>query len=164
MQDLRLIGIHEDGAHLLLAGPDGARFRLPVDDALRGAARRERPRQGQLGIQIDGDVRPRDVQTMIRAGMDAQEVAERTGWTVDKVHKYEGPILAEREHVAGLAQQVRLRPRGSASGRAPTLATRVAVVDSVRMRPVLLRLLGLHGSTSRDETAVPLLRWPARSG
>ena len=125
MQDLRLIGIHEDGAHLLLAGPDGARFRLPVDDALRGAARRERPRQGQLGIQIDGDVRPRDVQTMIRAGMDAQEVAERTGWTVDKVHKYEGPILAEREHVAGLAQQVRLRPRGSASGRAPTLATRV---------------------------------------
>ncbi|MEI2732282.1 MAG: alkaline phosphatase family protein [Dermatophilaceae bacterium] len=40
----------------------------------------------------------------------------------------------------------------------------VAVVDSVRMRPVLLRLLGLHGSTSRDETAVPLLRWPARSG
>lgn len=40
----------------------------------------------------------------------------------------------------------------------------VAVVDSVRMRPILLRLLGLHGSTSVEETAVPLLRWPARFG
>lgn len=40
----------------------------------------------------------------------------------------------------------------------------VAVVDSIRMRPVLLRLVGLHGSTTPDETAVPLLHWPARVG
>ncbi|HOT56515.1 MAG TPA: septation protein SepH, partial [Ornithinibacter sp.] len=35
MQDLRLIGVHEDGQHLLLANADGGRFRLPLDEALR---------------------------------------------------------------------------------------------------------------------------------
>ena len=39
----------------------------------------------------------------------------------------------------------------------------LAVVDSVRMRPVLLSLLGLHGSVTLDETAVPLFQWPARA-
>ena len=127
MQDLRLIGVHEDGMHLLLAGPDGERFRVPLDDALRAAARRDRPRLGQLQIEMDGGLRPRDVQAMVRAGASAQEVAERSGWTVEKVHKYEGPILAERVHVAELARQVRVRARGgSGGGTAPTLTGRVA--------------------------------------
>ena len=127
MQDLRLIGVHEDGMHLLLAGPDGERFSLPLDDALRAAARRDRPRLGQLQIEMDGGLRPRDVQAMVRAGASAEEVAERSGWTVEKVHKYEGPILAERVHVAELARHVRVRARGgSGSGTAPTLTGRVA--------------------------------------
>ena len=28
MQDLRLIGVHEDGEHLLLSDADGGRFRV----------------------------------------------------------------------------------------------------------------------------------------
>lgn len=124
MQDLRLIGVHEDGLHLLLASADGERFRVPLDDALRAAARQDRPRLGQLQIEMDGGLRPRDVQAMIRAGASAQEVSERAGWSVEKVHKYEGPILAERSHVADLAREVRLRSRGSGAG-ASTLSARV---------------------------------------
>ena len=41
------------------------------------------------------------------------------------MRRYEGPILAEREHVAGLARGVRLRGRGGSQGSAPTLSTRV---------------------------------------
>ncbi len=127
MQDLRLIGVHEDGLHLLLAGADGERFRIPLDDALRAAARRDRPRLGQLQIEMDGGLRPREVQAMIRAGASAEEVAERSGWSVEKIRKYEGPILAERAHVADLARQVRVRARGgSGGGRSPTLVGRVA--------------------------------------
>ncbi len=125
MQDLRLIGVHEDGAHLLLAAEDGARFRVPLDEALRAAARRDRPRLGQLQIEIEGGVRPREVQAMIRSGLSPAEVAERSGWTLDKIAKYQGPVLAEREYVAGLARAVRLRHRGSGSGSAPTLEARV---------------------------------------
>jgi len=125
MQDLRLIGVDDVGGHLLLATVDGARFRVPLDESLRAAARRDRPRLGQLQIEIEGGMRPRDVQAMVRAGMSADEVAERSGWTVEKVHKYEGPILAEREYVAGLGRAVRLRQRGG-SGPSTTLGQRVA--------------------------------------
>lgn len=124
MEDLRLVGVQDDGAHLLLAGPEGQRFRLPLDDALRAAARRDRPRLGQLQIELDGGLRPRDVQAMIRSGATAEEAADRAGWTVEKVHRYEGPILAERAFIADQAQLVRLRRRGGGSG-APTLAERV---------------------------------------
>ena len=126
MQHLRLVGVHEDGLHLLLADDEGNRYAVPLDEPLRAAARRDRPRLGQLQIEISGGLRPKDVQAMIRAGMTAEEVAERAGWPVEKVHRYEGPILAEREHVAGLARQVRLRPRGGSHGAAQTLDARVA--------------------------------------
>lgn len=132
MQDLQLIGVHEDGEHLLLSGGEGGRFRIRVDEPLRAAIRRDRPRLGQLQIEIDGGLRPRDVQALIRAGASAEEAASRAGWSVEKVHRYEGPILAEREHVTGLAREARLRGHGnnnsnnSSSSNAPTLSARVA--------------------------------------
>ena len=128
MQDLQLIGVHEDGEHLLLVAGDGQRFQIGVDEPLRAAIRHDRPRLGQLQIEMEGGLRPRDVQALIRAGASAEEAATRAGWSVDKVHRYEGPILAEREHVTGLARDARLRGRGSDSsgGHAPTLSARVA--------------------------------------
>ena len=118
MQDLRLIGVQDDGEHLLLSGADGEHYRLPLDESLRAAARRDRPRLGQLQIEMEGGMRPREVQTLIRAGATAEEVAERAGWTVEKVRKYEGPIIAERVHVAEQARLVRVRSRGGSSGSA----------------------------------------------
>ena len=133
MQDLRLIGVQEDGEHLLLSGPDGEHYRLVLDDALRAAARRDRPGLGQLQIQMEGGMRPREVQSLIRAGASAEEVAERAGWTVEKVRRYEVPIIAERVHMAEQARLVRVRSRGGSGGSggasgsmAPTLQGRVA--------------------------------------
>lgn len=126
MQDLRLIGVHEDGQHLLLGAPDGEHYLLPIDDPLRSAIRRDRPRQGRLELDVPGGMRPRDVQSLIRSGASAEEAAERAGWSVEKVRKFEGPILAERVHMADQAKLVRLRRRGGQSGTAtPTLAARV---------------------------------------
>ena len=127
MRDLRLVGVHEDGQHLLLSDSEGEHYRVRLDEPLRAAVRRDRPRLGQLQIEIDGGMRPREVQALIRAGLSAEEVAERSGWTAEKVARYEGPILAEREYVAGLARGVRLRGRGGPAGTtAPTLAARVS--------------------------------------
>lgn len=99
MPDLHLIGVHEDGRHLLLSGRGGEEFLLPIDDALRAVLRREysdaRPSAEPM--------RPTEVQAMIRAGANAEEAAERAGWPVEKVHRYEGPILAERAHIARIA-------------------------------------------------------------
>ncbi|GAP59883.1 hypothetical protein AHiyo1_32760 [Arthrobacter sp. Hiyo1] len=40
MRDLRLVGVHDDGGHLLLSGTGGEMFQLPIDEALRVAASR----------------------------------------------------------------------------------------------------------------------------
>lgn len=118
MPDLHLIGVHEDGRHLLLAGRGGEEYQLPIDDALRAVLRRE---HAQLRPPTE-PMRPTEVQAMIRAGASAEEAAERAGWTVEKVHRYEGPILAERAHIARLAGDAHVP---SHSGSTVSLAERV---------------------------------------
>ena len=147
MQDLRLIGVHEDGQHLLLADADGGRYRLGLDEALRAAARRDRPRLGQLQIEIDGGLRPREVQALIRRGLSAQEVADRAGWTVEKVRRFEGPVLAEREHVAQVAQKCAVGSRGAGP---VTLAERV----SERLRDRGVDRDDVEWDSSRDDEGV----------
>ena len=144
MQDLRLIGVHEDGQHLLLADADGGRYRLGLDDALRAAARRDRPRLGQLQIEIEGGLRPRDVQALVRRGLSTEEVADRAGWTVEKVRRFEGPVLAEREHVAAVARQCAVGSRGDGP---VTLAERVAE----RLRARDIERDAIEWDSSRDD-------------
>ncbi|WP_018156029.1 septation protein SepH [Demetria terragena] len=136
MQNLRLVGIHEDGQHVLLSDDDGGRFQVPLDDALRAAVRRERPRPA--GDRSDAEhepMRPREVQALIRTGVPLEEVAERSGWDLDKVRRYEPPIRAERDYVAAQARALEVRDRTGAA----TLGERVALrltdrgVDSERV-------------------------------
>ncbi len=117
MQDLTLVGVHDDGEHLVLAASDGQRFRVRVDEAMRAAVRRDRPRLGQLQIELDGKLRPRDIQARIRTGETAEGIAEGSGLPIEYVRRYEGPVLAEREFVVRQARAVRLR--ASAGGSAP---------------------------------------------
>jgi hypothetical protein len=122
MQDLQLVGVHDDGEHLVLSDGEGRRYLLGVDEALRAAVRRDRAHLGQLQIAIGGELRPREVQARVRAGATAEQVAAAAGWPLERVRRYEGPVLAEREHVAQLARDVVLRRR---SGESPTLGIEV---------------------------------------
>ena len=122
MQDLTLVGVHDDGEHLVLAGPDGHRYRVRVDEPLRAAVRRDRARLGQLQNEQSGTLRPRDIQARIRAGHTAEEVAAHAGVPLENVRRYEGPVLAEREFVARQARAVRVRRGGAGTaGSDPTL-------------------------------------------
>jgi hypothetical protein len=49
---------------------------------------------------------PRDIQARIRSGSTAAEVAAASGMPLEKVERYEGPVLAEREYVAQQARKV----------------------------------------------------------
>lgn len=106
MVDLELVGIHPDGDHLILIGPDGDRHRLAIDEAVRVAVRRDRPQLEKL--RSDGVVRPREIQVMIRGGSSAEAIAAETDLPVEQIRRYEGPILAEREHVASRARSLRM--------------------------------------------------------
>lgn len=126
MQDLTLVGVHDDGEHLVLAAADGERFRLALDEPLRAAVRRDRARLSQLQLEQDGGLRPRDIQARIRAGHTAEQVAAAAGVPVEHVRRFEGPVLAEREHVARQARAVRLRRPGYGSSASPTLGELVS--------------------------------------
>lgn len=115
--------VERDGSgRLVVADQDGTRFAVPVDDRLR-AALRPAPRGLPEGTQ-SAPISPREVQSMIRAGQSAEEVAESTGWELERVRRFEGPVLAEREHVVGLARAAHVRAQGRTDG-SHTLERRV---------------------------------------
>ena len=99
MQELRVIGV-ENGA-LLVSSDDGERFSIPIDEVLQS-----RLRQSPTDTSVDRKLTPREIQEHIRSGMSAQDVAAVTGMPVEHVEKYEGPILAEREHMVSQALAV----------------------------------------------------------
>lgn len=107
MQDLRLVGVQEGGEHLLLSGNGGETFRLRIDEALRVAASRQVRRlpapQDNAGSSA---MAPRDIQARIRAGASAEEVARESGLELAHIRRYEGPVRAERDYIAGQAQAV----------------------------------------------------------
>ncbi|XAS69032.1 septation protein SepH [Micrococcaceae bacterium Sec5.7] len=105
MQDLRLVGVHDDGSHLLLSGAGSEMFQLPIDEALRAASRPPVKTAGGAGAAAVA-MSPRDIQARIRSGATATEVAELSGMPLPKVERYEGPVLAEREYVAQQARKV----------------------------------------------------------
>lgn len=114
MADVELIGLDEDGEHVVLAASDGTRFRLRIDEQLRAAVRRDRPQLEQLRATAMSSLSPREIQAHIRAGLSAEDVARNAGISIDHVRRYEGPVLAEREFVADQAQRTRVgRDAGS---------------------------------------------------
>ncbi|MGC0142464.1 septation protein SepH [Pseudactinotalea sp. Z1732] len=128
MADLELVGIHPDGDHLILIDPDGDRHRLTIDEALRAAVRRDRPHLEKVRSEVAP--RPRQIQSMIRAGASAETVAAEAGLPVEQVRRYEGPVLAEREYVAGRARALHI---GHSAG-SPTLGE--VVLDRLAARGV----------------------------
>ncbi|KUM40727.1 septation protein SepH [Arthrobacter sp. EpRS71] len=106
MQDLRLVGVHDDGGHLLLSGPGGAMFQLPIDEALRAAASRTPAQVAARASNTPIAMSPRDIQARIRSGATASEVAELSGLPLANVQRYEGPVLAEREYVVRQARNI----------------------------------------------------------
>jgi len=112
MTDLTPVGLSEDGTSLILVSHRGVEFRVLVDQRLRAALRGDNTRLGQLEKSMDSTLRPRDIQTRIRAGASVDEVAAAAGTTVEKLLVFAGPVIAEREHIATLAQKASVR-RGS---------------------------------------------------
>ncbi len=100
MQDLKVIGV-ENGA-LLAVGDDGERFRIAVDETLQSKVRQVRLETSASGPKLS----PREVQAHIRAGMSAEDVASVTGASLEYVQRFEGPIVAEREHIVASALSV----------------------------------------------------------
>ncbi len=125
MQHLTPVGLSEDGSALVLTSTTGTRYEVPITTlraALPGGpdgtqpdlpsdATTTAPRRRPGEKTMDSVLRPRDIQTRIRAGESAEAVAEAAKTTVDKIMGFAAPVLAERAYVAEQAQKASVRRR-----------------------------------------------------
>ncbi|MFD9246058.1 septation protein SepH [Streptomyces sp. NPDC059556] len=116
MPELRVVAVSNDGTRLVLKAADSTEYTLPIDERLRAAVRNDRARLGQIEIEVESHLRPRDIQARIRAGASAEEVAQMAGIPVDRVRRFEGPVLAERAFMAERARKTPVRRPGENSG------------------------------------------------
>jgi Protein of unknown function (DUF3071) len=122
MQELRLVAVSEDGSYAVLTVPGrSGRFALPIDERLRTVARGQFSRLAQYDIEVESPLRPKEIQDRIRAGETAEEIADVAGLPVERIRRFEGPVLAEREFRATEAQRATVRSPGE-SGFGPRLS------------------------------------------
>jgi hypothetical protein len=105
---LRALGLSQDGDQLVLAGDDGQRFCVPVDDRLRTIVRGTAGRLGQQEVRLESALSPKDMQARLRAGASAEDVAKAAGIPLERVTTYEVPVIAERNRVVTEARAARL--------------------------------------------------------
>ncbi|MBT2529622.1 MULTISPECIES: septation protein SepH [Streptomyces] len=125
MPELRVVAVSNDGTRLVLKAADSTEYTLPIDERLRAAVRNDRARLGQIEIEVESHLRPRDIQARIRAGASAEEVAQHAGIPVDRVRRFEGPVLAERAFMAERARKTPVRRPGENTGTGPQLGEAV---------------------------------------
>lgn len=102
MDELRFVRREETS--LIVATDTGTEFRLVVDDTvlaeLRHLSRRERS---------DVKIRPREIQSLIRAGKSRAQVAKETGLDESDIERYAEPVLAERRYILERAKAIAVR-------------------------------------------------------
>jgi hypothetical protein len=107
MADLRLVGLTDDGSRLILERDTGASDHLAVDDRLRSMLKAPKTPNGkQMPLDLESKLSPREIQARIRSGQTPEEVAEDAGISVERVERFAGPILHEREYIAQEAAKV----------------------------------------------------------
>ncbi|HEY2723852.1 MAG TPA: septation protein SepH [Pseudonocardiaceae bacterium] len=110
MRALRVVGLGIDGRTVILetvaqrSGERRERFTLPADEGLHAAVRGDLPRLGQIEIELESQMRPREIQARIRAGASVEQVATAAGVPTQRIERFAYPVLLERSRTAQLAQ------------------------------------------------------------
>jgi hypothetical protein len=105
MRALRVVGLTEDGEVVLEDPVRLERFKVPADERLRAAARGDLSRLGQIAIELESQLRPREIQARIRAGASVEQVAAAAGVPEQKIERFAYPVLLERFRTAENAQR-----------------------------------------------------------
>lgn len=108
MRALRVVGILENDGEFSVVLEDTEhreRFTVPADEKLRAAARGDLTRLGQIAVEVESQLRPREIQARIRAGASVEQVAAMAGVPLQKIERFAYPVLLERSRTAEVAQR-----------------------------------------------------------
>lgn len=117
MTSLTLIGIGDDGTHLVVETPEGVRMTLPISDELRRMVRHAMPTVAAREAHdrtVPATMSPREIQQRLRAGLTPPELAELSGESLAAIEKFAPPVLAERAYVIEQARGTRIGRDSSA--------------------------------------------------
>lgn len=108
MSELRFTGKSEDGNHLALVDGDGNTFSLRISDTLRATV--NQPRLSSVPpVDATESISVKEIQRRLRAGESFEQIARDGQTTVDKVERFSGPIMQEREYILNCARELVMR-------------------------------------------------------
>jgi hypothetical protein len=108
MTELRLTGKSDDGSHLNLVDNSGSEFSLRISDTLRATV--NQPRLTSVPAFDAGETMSvKEIQRRLRAGDSFDQVARDGQITVEKVERFSGPIMQEREYILDRARELVMR-------------------------------------------------------
>lgn len=106
MRELKVVGLDVDGKRLICEAPDsGDNFAIRVDNRLRAAVRGDKAtsNQTEIEVEVSSGLRPKEIQSRIRAGASVEQVAALAGEDIDRIRRFASPVLLERSRAAELA-------------------------------------------------------------
>ena len=128
MRELGYDGMSEDDEFLIVRDPStDEQFRVRLDPGtLQRRADVPSSSTGSETAMNPITLSPRDIQTRIRRGESAQQVADASGMPLERIEAFAGPVVAEREYMVQQARKTSLR-RKHVTGAGLTLGS---VVDA----------------------------------
>ena len=108
MTELRLDGKTEDGNHLSLVDGDGNNYSVRISDTLRATV--NQPRLTSVpAVDAHESISVKEIQRRLRAGESFEQIARDGQTTVEKVERFSGPIMQEREYILSNARDLVMR-------------------------------------------------------
>ena len=119
MEELRLVGVNDDGTRVVFVSPEGTRFTTRSTSGLKLLL--DATERAWVNSR-SSPARDCDHATSRRASarVSAESVATTAGITMERGRRYAGPVLAEREHMVREARRAVVR-RPAADGAPPRL-------------------------------------------
>jgi len=106
MRELKVVGLDVDGKRIICEASDsGDHFAIRVDNRLRAAVRGDKAtsNQTEIEVEVNSGLRPKEIQSRIRAGASVEQVAALAGEDIERIQRFANPVLLERSRAAELA-------------------------------------------------------------
>lgn len=149
-RELRIVS--DDGESILLADSSGNKYR---------AERKSAPHPTLISLSSasgGSELTIKEIQARLRAGQSPREISESTGTALEKIERFSGPIMHERNHIITHALDTQIR-RGKSE-----LTLREVVHERLGARGVDINVLEWNAFRQEDGAWIISVNYPTRDG